>query len=94
MNLQEDDFSAESLSFGNLMSQMNWKSRWIYRGSLTMPPCTRSVYWNVLETVYPVKQEVVDALSAKLLRGGLNTTEVGGNYRETQSMINWDVYFV
>ena len=40
--------------YGDLMMMVNTDDRWIYKGSVTTPPCTAFVYWNVLRTVYPI----------------------------------------
>jgi len=38
------------------MALLNTNKRWVYKGSLTTPPCTSVVIFNVLSTVYPIKQ--------------------------------------
>ena len=53
--------------------------RYTYRGSVTTPPCMESVYWNVMKTVYPIKQRHLDQFKAQLNRKkGLLKT---GNWR-------------
>lgn len=52
------------VSYGNLMAMLDYENRRTYRGSLTTPPCTIGVYWNVLSTVLPVKQKYVDQFKA------------------------------
>jgi carbonic anhydrase len=37
------------------MMMVDMDDRWVYRGSVTTPPCTTQVYWNVLRTIYPIK---------------------------------------
>ena len=48
---------ADLVTYGNLMQLVDFNNRWAYKGSLTTPPCTSFVYWNVLSTVYPIKAE-------------------------------------
>jgi carbonic anhydrase len=60
------DYTVNLNTFGDLMNMVDLKNRFIYRGSLTTPPCTQQVYWNVLHTVYPIKREHLDAFKAKM----------------------------
>lgn len=43
------------ISYGELMMMFDMQNRWIYKGSVTSPPCATAVYWNVLRKVYPIK---------------------------------------
>jgi carbonic anhydrase len=52
--------TVDLISYGNLMELLDMNNRWIYQGSMTIPPCETFVYWNVLSTVYPIKQEHLD----------------------------------
>ena len=69
---------AALVSYGDLMTMVDTRDRWVYSGSVTTPPCAHSVYWNVLRTVYPVKQKYVDGFKNQLARGNLEAT---GNWR-------------
>jgi len=53
-------WTSTAIPYANLLNLMDWNNRWVYRGSVTTPPCERTVYWNVLATVYPVKQKHLD----------------------------------
>ena len=48
---------ADEVPYGELMMMVNSKKRWVYKGSVTTPPCAQSVYWNVLKTIYPIKSK-------------------------------------
>ena len=50
--------------YGNLMQMVDNKNRWVYKGSVTTPPCARYVYWNVLSTVYPISRRHLDLFKA------------------------------
>jgi len=50
-------YDVDSVSYGDLMMMVDMNNRWTYRGSVTTPPCAQNVYWNVLRTVYPIKEE-------------------------------------
>lgn len=50
---------VETVPYGKLMMMFDMRNRWTYRGSVTTPPCAENVYWNVLRTIYPIKQKYV-----------------------------------
>jgi len=78
-----DDVKAplvEKVPYGKLMMMFDMRNRWTYKGSVTTPPCAQNVYWNVLKTIYPIKQKHVDMFKKQLKRvDGLDKT---GNWRE------------
>jgi len=51
---------VEKVPYGKLMMMFDMKNRWTYKGSVTTPPCKQNVYWNVLTTIYPIKQKYLD----------------------------------
>jgi len=53
---EENDPTSDEVTFGELMRRIDTKNRWVYKGSLTTPPCTKLIYWNVVSTVYPIKE--------------------------------------
>jgi len=46
---------SKEVVIGELLAVLDTDNRFAYKGSLTYPPCTKRVYWNVLSTVYPIK---------------------------------------
>lgn len=54
-DMTEKGPTVDIVTYGNLMEMVDNKNRWIYKGSVTTPPCATAVYWNVLSTIYPVK---------------------------------------
>ena len=76
--------TAEEVPYGNLMMMVNTKDRWVYKGSVTTPPCATYVYWNVLTTIYPIKQSTLDNFKKQLARK--TDLEKYGNYREIQKL--------
>ena len=76
---------ADMVLYGNLMTMVDMKNRWIYKGSVTTPPCARFVYWNVLSTIYPVSEITLQKFKSKQLNQGENgLLDAHGNYREIQ----------
>ena len=76
---------ADLVAYGSLMEMADFNNRWVYKGSVTTPPCNINVYWNVLSTVYPIQERHVTQFKAKLDEGtaGLSTL---GNNREVQEI--------
>ena len=66
-------------------------NRWVYQGSVTTPPCAQKVYWNVLRTVYPIKQKHVDLFKAQLTRGEEGRLVDFGNWRVIQPVTTQNV---
>lgn len=64
----EENPKVDLISFGDLMNVLDTTNRWVYTGSLTTPPCSRSIYWNVLRTIYPIKQKHLDLFINQLAR--------------------------
>ena len=56
---------ADMILYGDLMEMVDSKNRWIYKGSVTTPPCATFVYWNVLSTIYPVSQKHLNLFKSK-----------------------------
>ena len=52
------------VTYGDLMSMVDFSNRWVYKGSVTTPPCAKKVYWNVLQTIYPIKKAHLDKFKA------------------------------
>ena len=45
-----------------LLQAVNWNTRFSYFGSLTRPPCTTGVQYNILGTVLPIDQATLDSI--------------------------------
>ena len=55
MQWDESNPVVDEVTYGDLMMMANFNKRWVYKGSVTTPPCLTNVYWNVLSTIYPIK---------------------------------------
>ena len=64
---------VDQAAYGDLMKMVDFSNRWVYKGSVTTPPCDKLVYWNVLSTVYPISRKHLDQFR--------NTMRVGGSHR-------------
>lgn len=61
---KQNDPKVDMITYGDLMHMVDMKERWVYKGSVTTPPCATYVFWNVLKTVYPIKQAHLDLFKA------------------------------
>jgi len=49
--------TSPSINYGELIMSVDTDNRWVYKGSVTTPPCAQTVYWNVVGKVYPIKEK-------------------------------------
>lgn len=74
---------ADEIALGELMAALNLNDRFIYHGSLTTPPCYENLFFNVLSTVYPMKQYHLDyykkVIQARAVDG--SNVKTTGNHR-------------
>lgn len=59
-DIETGSVTSDMILYGYLMEMVDSNNRWIYKGSVTTPPCATYVYWNVLSTIYPVSQKHLD----------------------------------
>ena len=55
MELEKHNPTVETIHFGYMMDHLDWSHRWAYKGSRTIPPCEKYVYWNVIDVIYPLE---------------------------------------
>ena len=78
------------------MKYADLQNRWAYKGSLTTPPCTKTVYFNVLRKVWPLKKKHLEQFRT-LMRGHGNNAffktdgkPADGNHRVVQPVNTQD----
>jgi hypothetical protein len=94
MELEKHNPTVETIHFGYMMDHLDWSHRWIYKGSKTIPPCEKYVYWNVIDAIYPIEAITLKLFQEKLKEGGIIAGDGAGNYREVQVGFNPDVAYV
>lgn len=67
--------------YSELMTLVDTNNRWVYKGSVTTPPCATLVYWNVVKTIYPIKLKHLEMFQNQLRRGPSYLVKTG-NWRE------------
>ena len=87
----EADPTVDLVTYGDLMMMVDTDNRWVYKGSVTTPPCDTYVYWNVVRKIYPLKQKYLDQFKEQLKRGGMETT---GNNREIQKYNGHNLHII
>ena len=60
------EVTADLILYGDLMEMVDSNNRWIYKGSVTTPPCATYVYWNVMSTIYPVTKKHLELFKTQL----------------------------
>jgi len=84
LDLSKTNDPVQSLiTYGDLMTMVDTDNRYVYKGSVTTPPCGQSVYWNLLSTIYPIQQKHLDLFKSQLARADQGNLDSTGNWRET-----------
>jgi carbonic anhydrase len=60
LNEGKEKAAIGEIKLANMMKYADMNNRWAYKGSLTTPPCTKTVYFNVLRKVWPLKKRHLD----------------------------------
>lgn len=89
------EVNLDYVNYGQLMNIAKTQERFIYTGSLTTPPCTEKVFWNVINKVYPIKPRHLAQFQYLIQQQGRTDESKGkmtyeGNYREIQSIKKQD----
>lgn len=79
------------VTYGKIMMMADMDNRWVYKGSVTTPPCDTFVYWNVIRRVHPIKKRHLDRFKEVFKIGGLEKT---GNYRMVMPLDDHDPHVI
>jgi ATP-dependent Zn protease len=79
---------------GEFLQMVDTNNRWTYQGSLTTPPCTNSVQWNVIRKVYPVKEKHLTQYKNQLARQKSYDLKKTGTYRMVQKIDDQKIMMV
>lgn len=77
------------IPLGEMIDSLETRERFVYSGSLTTPPCSTLIYWNVVTKVLPMNPKHLryfqEALKFSYDPQGQGN-EHNGNFREVQSI--------
>jgi carbonic anhydrase len=76
------------------MQMVDSNNRWMYKGSVTTPPCAGFVFWNVLSTIYPISEQHLQLFKKQLDRGEEGRLDEYGNWRTIQSEDEHNVIYL
>lgn len=82
-NDKESVMTVDMMAIGSFMQSTDYSEFWSYDGSLTTPPCTEGIRWNVMRQVMPISSEQAAAWAKALSANEDGTSKVVGNNRVT-----------
>ena len=85
---------VDEVRYGQLLDALDTDQRWVYKGSVTTPPCATTVYWNVLNRVYPIKPEHFLLYREHIWKRSKTNIDYTGNYREIQEYNGHDLKMI
>ena len=71
------------IPYGELINSLNASNRFVYKGSVTTPPCATFVYWNVFAKVMPIKLKHLKIFKKIIATKSPDILTSAGNYRVT-----------
>jgi carbonic anhydrase len=92
LNTDTTSTNLPEVKLANLMKYADLNNRWSYKGSLTTPPCSKTVFFNVLRTVWPMKKKHLDMLHNLMKNHGKGAffSKADGNHRVVQPVNTQD----
>lgn len=75
------DMTSKEMPIGDFLNMVDIGNRWTYEGSLTTPPCTNSIMWNVVKKVYPISKAQLELFQKELKRNTNQKLVETGTYR-------------
>jgi carbonic anhydrase len=77
---------VNEVQIGKLMMMADLDNRWVYKGSMTTPPCETGVYWNIARRVFPIKV----LHYSKLIEIQRELSQTGFNFRMVNELDQHD----
>lgn len=66
------------------MEMVSESNKWVYKGSMTTPPCRGPYFVQVFDRILPVDPEIVGHIRKMQKRSNRKNLGATGNYRDTQ----------
>ena len=87
----ENYATPDGLRLAQFLRTVDFREFFAYDGSLTTPPCTEGIKWNVIKDVQPISQRQLDAFT-NLWEENKAYACGNGNNRRVQPLNDRDVY--
>jgi carbonic anhydrase len=90
--------TAQYVPYADLMMMVDFNNRYVYQGSVTTPKCAQKVFWNQIDTIYPIQQRHVEQFKRQLAREvgvyAPNTLAFFGNNRVIQPVDLHNIHYI
>ena len=87
----------DGIDLQELLSRVDLRRRWLYRGSFTTPPCTEGVLWNIIDDVQYMSERTLQLYNisrADSEKGDLRCRLCAGNQRNIQPLNGRTLFYV
>lgn len=89
----EEGFTLGEVPLANFLAGIDMRKYWSYDGSLTTPPCTEGIKWNVIQQIQPITKRQLEEFT-KHFSGNMEFAKGKGNNRVVQPLQDRTLYYV
>lgn len=81
------------VGLGKFLAEVDMRKYWSYDGSLTTPPCTEGIKWNVIEEVQKISSKQLEEFTIHF-SDNKTYANGNGNNRVVQELNDRTLYYV